>query len=268
VVLLGQEIKLQVNGFLGSAILEAAIGTALLYLLLAVFCTTVNEWIATLLNARSGNLRSAIQQLLDDQHLAEGRSFLDAFYGHPVISGLTKDGKHPAWIPSRSFSTAVIDLATSHVQGAITFEDLEKGIRNLPEGDVRVSLLALVQNTERDLARAQSRVEDWFDDAMARASNWYKSRTQFWTVVIAVLVTTGLNADTLSIVPHFWAEPALRAHPETLLGWTFHALHANCLEWFTRIIGWCLTISAVSLGAPFWFDLLNRLTNFRPKGNE
>ena len=120
-----------------------------------------------------------------------------------------------------------------------------------------------MQNTEKDLARAQSRVEEWFDDAMARASVWYKAQTQLWTVVIATLVTATLNADTLSIVPHFWAEPALRAHPEALLGWTSAALHASALQWVTRIIGWCLTISAVSLGAPFWFDLLNHLMSFR-----
>jgi hypothetical protein len=255
--------RFQVNGFLGSAILEAAIGTALLYLLLAVFCSTVNEWIATVLDARASNLRVAIEELLNNQHLGGSRSFLDAFYDHPVISGLSRDRLHPTWMPSRSFSTAVIDLATGHVQGAISFADLETGIRNLPEGDVRTSLLALVQNTEKDLARAQKRIEEWFDDAMARASVWYKARTQLWTVVIASFVTVALNADTLTMVRHFWAEPALRAHPETLLGWTSAAVRVDVFAWLTRLIGWCLTVSAVSLGAPFWFDLLNHLTNFR-----
>jgi hypothetical protein len=33
--------------------------------------------------------------------------------------------------------------------------------------------------------------------------------------------------------------------------------------WIQRIIGWMLTAVAVSLGAPFWFDLLNRFMNLR-----
>jgi hypothetical protein len=31
----------------------------------------------------------------------------------------------------------------------------------------------------------------------------------------------------------------------------------------TRFIGWLLTAVALSLGAPFWFDLLNKLVNMR-----
>jgi hypothetical protein len=33
--------------------------------------------------------------------------------------------------------------------------------------------------------------------------------------------------------------------------------------WTTRVVGWLLTALALSLGAPFWFDLLNRLVNTR-----
>lgn len=33
--------------------------------------------------------------------------------------------------------------------------------------------------------------------------------------------------------------------------------------WLTHIAGWLLTALAISLGAPFWFDLLNKLVNMR-----
>lgn len=33
-----------------------------------------------------------------------------------------------------------------------------------------------------------------------------------------------------------------------------------------KLIGWLITAVAVSLGAPFWFDLINRLTNLRGAG--
>ena len=36
--------------------------------------------------------------------------------------------------------------------------------------------------------------------------------------------------------------------------------------WVTRILGWLLTMCAVSLGAPFWFDLLNKFMNIRASG--
>jgi hypothetical protein len=251
------------NGFLGSAMLEAAIGASLIYFILAAFCTTVNEWLARMVNARASNLRAAIRQLLNDQSIAEGRSFLDAFYAHPLIGGLMREGAHPPYIPARSFSNVLIDLATAHVEGPVTFADLETGIGNLPPGAVRTSLLALIQNTERDVARAQASFEAWFDDAMGRASNWYKQRAQFWNGAIAVGITLILNADTLNMLYRFRLDPAMRLHPGNVLGWDGVALTGNFGFWFSRIVGWCLTIAAVSLGSPFWFDVLKKFSSFR-----
>jgi hypothetical protein len=34
----------------------------------------------------------------------------------------------------------------------------------------------------------------------------------------------------------------------------------------TTILGWVITALAASLGAPFWFDLLNRFVNVRASG--
>jgi hypothetical protein len=48
--------------------------------------------------------------------------------------------------------------------------------------------------------------------------------------------------------------PDPRSVPDDLLGW------------LKKIIGLLLTAVAVSLGAPFWFDLLNKFTNIRSAG--
>ena len=39
-------------------------------------------------------------------------------------------------------------------------------------------------------------------------------------------------------------------------------------SWFLKIVGWLLTALAISVGAPFWFDLLNRLVDFRGSGKK
>jgi hypothetical protein len=52
-----------------------------------------------------------------------------------------------------------------------------------------------------------------------------------------------------------------------LVGWTAQALKAPDLEaWIMRIVGWVVTIIAVSIGAPFWFDVLNKFVNLRSAG--
>jgi exonuclease VII small subunit len=40
------------------------------------------------------------------------------------------------------------------------------------------------------------------------------------------------------------------------------------LEAFTKALGWVVTALAISLGAPFWFDLLRKLVNIRSSGNK
>lgn len=37
----------------------------------------------------------------------------------------------------------------------------------------------------------------------------------------------------------------------------------NRNSWLLKILGWLLTAVAVSLGAPFWFDLLNKFISVR-----
>jgi len=46
--------------------------------------------------------------------------------------------------------------------------------------------------------------------------------------------------------------------------------HGKCEGWWLWLLkrcgGWFITVMAVSLGAPFWFDTLNRFMNIRPTG--
>ena len=57
-----------------------------------------------------------------------------------------------------------------------------------------------------------------------------------------------------------WVGPWRIAHkPSGLVGWGASMLYAHALDWI-------ITILAVSLGAPFWFDTLNRFMNIRGAG--
>lgn len=257
-------------GLFGSTVLEAMVGAASVYLILALFCSAVNEWIAHALDARAENFKRAMASIFHGQVLEEGTELLSAFYHHPVVSGQKRTGEHFSYLPSRAFSAALIDLATSHVEGSVGFRDLEAGITRLPGGPVRRVLLALIQNAEGDMARAQANIENWFNDTMERASGWYRRRAQVWNLVLASLVTVATNADTLHLLQRFWNEPTLRAmRPGTLLelgpvlGWSPESFHVGPFGWASRLAGWALTTVAVSLGAPFWFDILNRTVNLR-----
>ncbi len=283
------------NGLFGSAILDTAVGLVFIYLLLAICCTTVNEWIAGLFNFRGKYLKRGVEQLLDDPQGAA--DLIKRFYAHPVIASMLNRQDHPSYIPARSFARAIMDLVTPNTLGPLSFDALENGIKNLPPGRMRTVLLSLIQDADKDLGRAQRNIEAWYDDSMDRVSGWYKRRIQVVTIVVALLITVATNADTLNLARRFWTDPGMRmaiveqskerarmprpsamvqyANPNNPLKPTIapsigqeiteqdRTLLGNVLGWgdqpgkvfwLERVLGWILTIIAVSLGAPFWFD--------------
>jgi hypothetical protein len=97
--------------FLGSTILEIAIGLALIFLLFSVICSALNEWLAGILKLRSTTLRQGIQTLLADPN-AQGLA--KAFFEHPLFKGLSLGSKQsfPSYIPARTFARILIDIVS------------------------------------------------------------------------------------------------------------------------------------------------------------
>jgi hypothetical protein len=292
-----------VSGLFNSTTLDVIIGLIFVYLLLAIICTTVNEWVVGWLGLRSKNLQSSIKQLLDSQKGVgsdDADWFLHQFYKHPLITGMfnPEDQSHPSYLPSRTFAAAVVDVVTTGVPKIVEFGDLESGVKDLPDGDVKKALLALLRNAHGDLASAEKNIENWFDDTMDRASGWYKHKTQRVTVILAVLITILANADTVRIVRSLQQSSTQRAavfekakirlaqqagsasplSPDEktalggMLGWTHEdfngLLKGDAWRMLQILFGWSLTIVAVSMGAPFWFDFLNKLMNVRNAGKK
>lgn len=51
-----------------------------------------------------------------------------------------------------------------------------------------------------------------------------------------------------------------------VLGWRGSLTDNSWRDWGERLLGWLLTVLALSLGAPFWFDMLNKFMNIRSSG--
>lgn len=153
---------------------------------------------------------------------------------------------------------------------------------------------------DQALANARIATEQWFDDAMDRVSGWYKRQTQLIVLGLALVVSFGANADTFAIASALFKDDAVRqalvaqavaqvqegpdsqaptgsggpgardlnesAGPGIPLGWTVGDLPDTFPGWVARFFGLFLTSVAVALGAPFWFDLLNKLVSLRGAG--
>lgn len=52
------------------------------------------------------------------------------------------------------------------------------------------------------------------------------------------------------------------------IGWSgFQVQEFGLLDWLWKLAGWLITAIAISLGAPFWFDLLKKVIRIRSAGN-
>lgn len=327
----------------GSAVMEALIALAFLYLLLSVVCSTLNEFISRVMKARHRTLVKGLEHLLVDPQLRQ--ELLD----HPLVKVL---GKEPTYIPSKTFAMALVDLIAPAGEGVASgpevtsadasgapksasestqeitaenaaddaktnatasgtstealgpplgYEQVRQAIGNLPDTDLRRSLLVLVDNADQRIDAIQGAVADWFDGTMDRASEWYKTRSHWVLLVLALLVSVGLNADTLEVANSLWRDSGLRdgivaaadsyvaafdgqgttpqeqaeANPAQALGQVTQALSSFKLTlgwttfpstvggWFFKVVGLLLTTLAVSLGAPFWFDVVNKVILMR-----
>jgi hypothetical protein len=159
---------------------------------------------------------------------------------------------------------------------------------------------AKTKTTKSEDAIKEFRVstEKWFDNSMQRVTGWYKRQTQFIILCLAVIICFGMNVDTVGIANSFYSDPALRetvvaAATATVekaatdnvtlptyselsenmsginlhLGWNTennpNQKPATGWGWVAKIFGILITVFAVSMGAPFWFDLLRKLLNLR-----
>lgn len=72
------------------------------------------------------------------------------------------------------------------------------------------ALTSLIDAAGSDVAKARENIEGWFNSSMDRVSSWYKRRTQVVILIIGLLVTIGINADTVTIVRTLSTDKALR----------------------------------------------------------
>jgi hypothetical protein len=216
---------------------------------------------------------------------------------------LAQGGSLPSYIPTRSFAVALLDIAakgpvTDDVSSdpsapELSIESVRASVLNLKNPPVQRALLAAIDTAQGDLDRARANIEAWYDSAMDRVSGWYK-RTTHWIIFwIALVLAVGLNIDTLAIADYLYRQDAAREavvalaseaanNAEAGITYTEAATQLKSLGlpigWSNAwqrpgvsgtwavvgpILGWLVTAFAATLGAPFWFDLLNKIMVIR-----
>ncbi|HVL33460.1 MAG TPA: hypothetical protein VM600_07765 [Actinomycetota bacterium] len=281
--------------------IDVVVGLGMMYFVFSLVCSGVNEFIAGLTQRRARFLREGIENLL-------GKDWTQRLYRHALVDGLGRTkhrARMPSYISAQTFARVVIQTISptdTDTQPRATKRALETTLRSIKQRHAREALLTLHSEVQGDVQRFKQEVERWFNDSMDRVTGWYKRHTNRIVFAIALSVTAILNADTITVTTTLWSNPALRSaivaqtealveqgeQPQTPtqirkvvgdlplpMGWRLNTDESDprrppstAAGWAFKVFGIVLTAAALTLGAPFWFDLLTRIVNIRSAGGK
>jgi hypothetical protein len=322
----------------GLATIDVLIGLVTVYLVFALACTAIVEALSSMLDVRGKKLAAALGELFSGK-LAQDKSFVAAFYDHPLVQALSQGQKgRPSYIPTEVVGQVVASLLLKDDPAA----SLEQAIDALPDitipghdtpGAVKASRIKELFKTfmsqgQRDMQSFRTAVETHFDAVMDRASGWVKRRQQKVALFVSAALVLGANVDTISMANAIYTSPELRAGLVAQAEQMVNKVSANTPssgqprippaiqaalpisvpaedplatekqqlkaaieaytdatatletaglqfgwkripaneEWPLKIVGLLISIFAVALGAPFWFDVLKRFMKVRHSG--
>jgi hypothetical protein len=277
------------------SLLDVAIAMVFFFLLLSLVCSAANEIFAALLQTRARFLERGLKRLLVTDE------FAGKLYGHPLIQSLSDEVDSlfkkvhkplPSYIPSRTFALAMMDLINKGGEAAVPVP--VRSALDALLSDVTRDSAAIRQSLEEWYNGAMDRVSG----AYKRRTQY----VLFALGIVAAMAVNAdsvavierlATSKTLPAVISDAAEHYAKTNPgvnaqqtlETTLGtldklglpigWTGpgegnqlqlrdeNPVSAGGRLLKTHWLGWLITGLAVSFGAPFWFDVLNRFMTVR-----
>ena len=290
----------------GAQVIDVAIGLFLLYLILSLACSSIVEGISTVFQVRASVLAKRLRQMLGDERTAAlvNHGMMVALGKRPsyvpartFATALLDTVVRTAEGAPHTFQT----LRARLVELRAAEEEATKGKGPQPVQ----ALLAMADRAGGDVGNLMRRVEEWFDSSMERAGGVYKRWSQLFIFLIGIALVAFLNADTMAVTKRLWNDAPLREALRSAathvtaqaatgdsvaldlsgtvttidsvmkarslqlpLGWHDlpNAPRRNFGGWLYKVVGLLMTAFAVSLGAPFWFDLLSKLVSLRGAG--
>ncbi len=125
------------------------------------------------------------------------------------LTSMTPQTLLPAYIPSRTFALAMIDILNAknatgdEMMNSIT-QALAEHNWSYNDNKAGQAMYALALNAKGDLKAFHTSLENWYNDSMDRASGWYKRYTQKILLIIGLLLAVSFNVNSLHVAQTLW----------------------------------------------------------------
>lgn len=278
---------------------DVIIGLVSLYMLMSLLCSTTNELIEGFWKNRAKYLEKGIREFIGDNIKASAtevgtNEFVEYIYNHGLINSLYhekynegKKGKLPSYIPPRNFSLAF---------NAAVKEFTMRGKTLPPNVVTALSAFSSAAGIPTGFDQCEAQISDWYKSATERIAGAYKRRSQWVILLIGLVATIFMNVDTFKVAQKLSSDSTARrcivAEAEIAaknqgstqpgattaafqsgitnikemgfpIGWDFTHGDSDATAIAAHVPGWIITVLAISLGAPFWFDVLNKFIVLR-----
>lgn len=202
--------------------IDVTIGVVLMYLVLSIICTAVNESLATVLKWRAKTLAAGMKSLIDDPKV------YNLLFNHGLLAGPAAVAQQsgvpdflarllswagdpgPSYIDPKNFAAALLDCLDPDkpVPGVA---EVKRAAADLQApSNIKDVLLAVATRAGDDVGKARDDLARWFDTAMDRLSGVYKRKIQLWGFIVAAALTVAVNADSINVARALWLDAGLR----------------------------------------------------------
>ncbi|ARU56673.1 class 3 lipase [Oleiphilus messinensis] len=246
-----------------AGLLETLVGVVGLFFILSLMVTAITEIISQALNIRGKCLKKTLIRLLDEQSVND-------FYQHRRIKALqVSSDRLPSYIPEHVVVDVVLDLLLSGQYPEFCDNDgtlKSKLAEHLSTGQEawRVTLNTFYREEGQRIDAFRTRIEVWFNDSIDRSRGWFRRQLSWYLLFSGLILAILLNANAISLFTSFSGNDG-GLSPD--LGWSDSAI-LSLLNMDPKFLlhsaaGWLITAIGLTLGAPFWFDLLQKIVQIR-----
>ena len=333
----------------GFPILDLVVGIIFVYFLLSIISSSGVEMILTGLKARATLLEEWLFKIFDKPIIQPDGTTLSlgqAIMDHCSVTALSGTHESTSYIDAKNFTAALLEKITFDPANPKSIaKNMDEFIEAINKSNAlstefqRVLLMyandakdtygAVTEKTESEIDLFRWKIENWYNSSMDRITDALKKKySRPATLLVAIIVTVCLNADSISLAKYLYSNPEARtkiamqaysASADSVLIKQVQQINiANAdtssktmspqeiknnivqkitdidkakqgladvmpLTWkagelkdangkislrllFSKITGLLATILAIMMGAPFWFDMLNKISNLRSTG--